>query len=799
MDPEPDLLAEFTVESLEHLEAVEPLLLAMEQSGGAQLEDYNRIFRALHSIKGAAGFLGQAPILTLSHVAESLLMGLRDGELEFDEGMVDPLLRVVDVLRSMFQALPGSIEFPDDLHAELEALLTEPRDAPAALDTRDATPDTAADEEGETGLLIGEICVELGLMTSEECARVLELQYGTDPPQSFGIVARELGLLDEGEVSEALAEQMIRLARFSTPDRAESPASSSPPTAKPSFTEASAQSPQRRTNERGETIRVRLPLLDKLMDLAGELVLSRNQLRKRLDLRAPDGLKTILQRVDQITSELQEGIMNTRMQPVGNLFDRLPRTVRDTAQKLGKEVELELDGGDVELDRSLLESLVDPLIHLIRNALDHGLEAPHERVAAGKTPCGKLLVRARHGGGHVVVEVTDDGRGIDPERVLARAIECGALAPDAASSLTETEALALVFHPGLSTAGQVTDVSGRGVGMDVVRCNIEALGGQVEITSEIGRGSRVRIRVPLTLAILPSLLVGCAGQRFAIGQAHLAEVVRVEEDDRGTRLQPIQGVQTLRLRDRLLPLIHLDRVLGIEVAAGRTKGPLNVVVLHASAGDYGLVVDEFLDGEEIVVKPLSPFVADCRWFAGAAILGDGAVAMILDVEGLAARARLDLHVGESVSQVHAPESDQVARSLIVFDAAPGERFCFPLGELQRLERIGPDAIERVGSREFVQHRGRAIPLVRLDRVLPVGPLSGDHDELYVLIPRRSDGTVGILASRIVDTLVSTLQPTASDGEPRVDGLLGRMVLDGHLTHCLEAEGLLRAAGIEVQS
>jgi two-component system chemotaxis sensor kinase CheA len=785
MDFDQELLDEFTVESLEHLDAVEPLLLALETEGGASTDDYNSIFRALHSIKGAAGFLGLDRIQALSHVSESLLMRLRDGERAFEPAMADPLLQVVDTLRALLGALPEVTDFPQELHDAIQAL----------IDGEAPGPGAAAPREDRPRVRFGEVAVDLGYLRPEQVHELLGAQANLTDKRSFGTIARELGLLDEVQLKTIGAEQALRMARakaaaaVSKRDGGEE--------ADDDFVLDTGQAAPRRAagEKRTETIRVAVPLLDKLIDLAGELVLSRNQLRQRLEHETVPGVKNILQRMDLITSELQENIMYTRMQPMRGLLDKLPRQVRDVSGKLGKKVELFTVGGDVELDRSILEALSDPLTHLIRNSLDHGIEAPADRAAAGKPESGTLSVRAFHESGQVIVEISDDGRGIDGRKVLAKAVERGAVGHEEAAAMDEREAIQLIFHPGLSTAEQVTDVSGRGVGMDVVRTNIQQLGGQIDLESEVGRGTTVRIRLPLTLAIIPSLIVAVEGERFAIPQVNLIEVLRLRPDELDARTALVHGVRMLRLRDEMLPLVGLAETLGIERADAPRR--LSVIVLRADNNSFGLVVDELHDNEEIVVKPLSRYTKACTWFAGATILGDGAVAMILDGHGLLDKAGLELRRLSDAARVAAQTDRSLrgGRSMIVFDSALDERFALPLGQIQRLERIDASAIERVGHREFVQYRGQPIPVLRLEQLLPVAPLEITGDSLYVLIPRAGEGRVGILASRVVDTLVTDVEPEPD--QEVAPGQLGKAILDGQLTLFLDCEALVANSGLEL--
>jgi two-component system chemotaxis sensor kinase CheA len=870
---DPNLISEFVTESLEHLEAVEPLLLDMEKQGCTGPDSMNEIFRAVHSIKGAAGFLGLESIQSLSHAMESLLMRLRDAEIPFHAGMVDPLLSGVDRLRSMLSGLPQSegtravalIEQlerlldpsggdSDPVQGDLDSIVERHRrqghqigvlalpsrkrerdrllgkvarigsvlavDRPergqaliaSALDIdliaeaigiaaerlmlhnqpQDADASNRADVSSVPSMVsevdrrLARLAAELEYLTEDQCEQVFAAQSEASTKRSFGVTAIAMGLMtiaqDEqlrSENAKRMAEEQREILSMQTEGR----------------TTQSAREASIATEKRAETIRVSVSLLDKLMNLAGELVLGRNQLRQILEASEQRGAKAVLQNIDLITTELQENIMNTRMQPIRVLFDRLPRLVRDIANKLGKQVELDLIGGDVELDRSIIEALADPMTHLLRNALDHGLEDPSGRATMGKPSTGCVRVRAYHERGRVVIEVQDDGRGIDPEKVKEAAIDRGAITREQASAYTDKDAILLVFHPGLSTAREVTDVSGRGVGMDVVRTNIQNLGGQIDVESAIGQGTTFRIHLPLTLAIIPSLIVSSGGERFAIPQVSVVEVVRLKKGSE--QLEHIRGMEVLRLRGSLLPLIRLNRDLGIQSTASEERGG-NVVVLRSGVNQFGLVVDELHDSEEIVVKPLSQYLSDCGWYAGATILGDGRVALILDAVGMAKKAALRFNdIGEEEAARARAEKVSVGaerRSLVVFANDSDEHFAMPLEELLRLERVEPQQLERIGSKEFLKHRGRAIPLVHLESVLPVRSSSREEAEFFVLIPRLEGYEAGIVASRIVDTLDSDAQPDPA--QFAAQGLLGSAIVDDRLTLFIDTEGLLEAAGIE---
>ncbi len=868
---DPNLIAEFVAESLEHLEAIEPLLLELEKRGATDAGALNEIFRAVHSIKGAAGFLGLGNVSALSHALESLLMRLRDGQSIFRAEMADPMLRAVDALRTLLRGLPEDQGVPaTELVAGLERLLEEPAPARASAEgdvfaaacdaqrrkghhvVRVALPARKREREklearlarfGEVvpesgrktrsavvgspleldrpaealelaarGLEVvaapvagavdefplpdparplphyyGQVAVDLGLLSDEARRQVLQAQRSSLLRRSFRETALALRLLSAADADAISAAQERRLA-----DSGEALAEKVSPDLLPEHEVVPGG------EKRADTIRVSLALLDKLMNLAGELVLGRNQMRQLLETSKLAGVKEVLQSLDLVTTELQENIMNTRMQPIRVLFDRMPRLVRDIAQRLGKRVELETSGGDVELDRSIIESIADPMTHMLRNALDHGLEDPQGRAVLGKPEVGRVWVRAYHECGRVVMEVRDDGRGIDPERVKESAIARGAISHEQAAALSEKDAIQLIFEPGLSTASEISDVSGRGVGMDVVRTNIHDLGGQIDVLTAIGVGTTLRIHLPLTLAIIPSLIISVAKERFAIPQVNVVEVVRLKSE--AQQVERIRSTEVLRLRGSLLPLVRLASCLEIPALEGQKRARSNVVVLRSGPNSYGLVVDELHDNEEIVVKPVSSHLADCGWYAGATILGDGRVAMILDTLGIAKRAHIRFEqVSDEIARRSSAEPAPIApgaqrRSLVVFANTADERFAVPLGDLLRLERVDKAQLEWIGARPFLKHRGRAIPLVHLEDLLPVGGDSSDSDEFFVLIPRLEGLEAGIVAARIVDTLESDAQPDAT--QLHAPGLLGSAIVEDRLTLFLDTARLLEAAGIE---
>jgi two-component system chemotaxis sensor kinase CheA len=458
-----------------------------------------------------------------------------------------------------------------------------------------------------------------------------------------------------------------------------------------------------------KTLRIDVEVLNRMMNLVGELVLTRNQMLQS-GVEATN-FPELARRLDSVTADLRETVMQARMQPVGNLFGKFPRMVRDLAQTCGREVRIEFSGQETGLDKSLLEAIKDPLTHAVRNAVDHGIEPPNVRVMAGKPSEGCLKLRAFHQSGSVVIELADDGAGIAIERVLAKAIERGLVTQEQAADMTEREALQLIFLPGFSTAAAVTTVSGRGVGMDVVRANVEKVGGSVELESKVGVGTTLRLRVPLTLAIVPALVVRSGGQSFALPQSALVELVYVPKRDEEKAVERMGTAELYRLRERLLPVVWLDRLLGLETRSGEDRHGFYMAVLEAEGCRYGLVVDDLLAPEEIVVKPLSAVLKEIGLFSGATVLGSGMLALILDIGATAARAGVK-PVEEEVGEIEVLDGNMGGAevSLLVFEARARERTALPLDAVERIESVPLTQIEYAGGRPLLQYRGELLPL-----------------------------------------------------------------------------------------
>jgi two-component system chemotaxis sensor kinase CheA len=549
-----------------------------------------------------------------------------------------------------------------------------------------------------------------------------------------------------------------------------------------------------------ETIRISVGLLDSLMNLAGEMVLGRNRLLRiagRSD-NGPDNsqMQSVVQEISSVTSNLQDTIMRARLQPVGGLFGKFTRIVRDLSHKLNKEIQLEIFGDDVELDRTLLEGLSDPLTHLVRNSVDHGIEAPANRTAKGKSSCGTIRLSAAHLAGRVQIEVLDDGGGMDPERLKSKAIEKGILTVDQAARMTDSDALQLIFAAGFSTAAAVSDISGRGVGMDVVKTNIEKLGGHVELDSRLGQGTRIIIRLPLTLAIVPALIVGCRGTNYALPQINVDEIVHPGEE---YPLKSMGGARVLELRGQLLPVVDLSDLLG-HPPRENTKQENFVVVLRLDHVSYGLIVNEIISNEEIVVKPLGRHLRTVPYYTGATILGQGEIAMILDpnsmAQGRISASQLALNASKS-SEVAL--SDSTSERVLIFQETDGEFLAIHLKKVMRVESVKGSDIERIGSMDCLRkNHDSTLRLVQLSDLIPIKPQTQRAEEFFLIVPRPPFDGLSLVASRIVDS--ADLSDDQIDRATfKAKGLQGSAVLSDRLSLVLDFDAIaemLNAGGDE---
>lgn len=749
MDDDAEIIAEFLVESHENLDQLDRDLVELEKAPGSR-ELLSSIFRTIHTIKGTSGFLAFNRLEALTHVGENLLSRLRDGEMEMTAHVAQVLLTMVDAVRALLDAVEahgsdaaGDADV-DGVVAALRAVLEGPADTEAAPETVAEAP---AHPEVET------------------------VDASADDPDQAPVEApvseTEIDALEARLVAEVLTEPV-----------AESVAGTAP--AAPTEDDTTRRAVD-------ASVRVDVDLLDALVQLVGELVLTRNQVLQRTESQDDVELVRAVQRLDLVASELQEGIMKTRMQPIGQVWSKMPRIVRDLALQLGRDVDLQMEGHDTELDRSLLEALKDPLTHLVRNALDHGIERPDVRAAAGKPAQGRLLLRAFHESGQVVVEISDDGAGIDPEQIASVAMKRGVITREQADRMEPRELVNLIFRPGFSTATEVTNVSGRGVGMDVVRTNIERIGGTVDMQSQVGLGTTCRVRIPLTLAIIPALVVGEHGETYAIPQANLVELVRLEGEDLVRGVENLAGAPVLRLRGHLLPLVSLAEVLGRERPAGDA---MTVVVVQNDGQRFGLCVEEVHDTQEIVVKPIGRQLKMLPTYAGATIMGDGRVALILDVPGIA-------HA-QNVAQVSGSDADAPAvaaedsTALLVLEVSNGRRAALPLREVSRLEEFDVSRIERSGNAEAVQYRDGILPLVRLTSAIGLVETVRDDEQVSVVVHESADHRVGIVIDRVLD-VVDTAVVRSEVG--RRAGVLGSAVIQDRVTDLVDLDAVVALTGV----
>ncbi|WP_313103471.1 hybrid sensor histidine kinase/response regulator [Brevundimonas sp.] len=791
-----DVIIEFVSEAREGIEAVDAKLVRFEQTPDDP-DLLGDIFRLIHSLKGGSGFLGLMRLQSVTHAAENVLGLYRDGTLAVDAASVSVILDAVDVVRAVIEGLAETGVEPqgDDraLIARLDRIYAgdsaPAATAPAASRSLlervggEATLDAACEgalavlvTAPDTGLLFAGI--DLDRVQAEWREALCGVARATAAP---GALQRALA----ETFGEALASHeaaFVQAVRQNLLDlEAEAEAVDALLVAPPAEREAEPARADRAELAKGpQTIRVGVETLEGLMTMVSELVLIRNQLIQTLRDQPETPFAGPLHRLNQVTSELQEGVMTTRMQPIGGAWAKLPRLVRDLASDLGKRIDLIMTGEETELDRQVMELIRDPLTHMIRNAADHGLETPEQRRAAGKPETGRITLSARHEGGAILIEMADDGRGLPAARIRAKALDVGLINPAQAAAMSDAEARQLIFLPGFSTAASVTAVSGRGVGMDVVRTNIEAIGGAVELASVEGQGTRFTIRIPLTLSIIAGLVVECCGERFAMPQASIIELVSAN-GTAGRRIEQINGAEVLRLRDRLLPLVSLQALLGLEAPEG-PRGEACIVVARVGAFDFGVIVDRVFDTEEIVVKPTASILRHLKLYSGATILGDGAVIMILDFKGMAVEAGAGslLNGGDEVL-IEAATGEADAEALLVFRAADDGLKAAPLAGVARIEELEPSMLEWADGRSLVQYRGQLMPVLGADgAALSRAP----EAKRPLLVFSRGARSLGLVAEEIVDIVEAAATAELAGAST---GVSGSLVVAGRATELIDVD------------
>jgi two-component system chemotaxis sensor kinase CheA len=725
------IINEFIVESYENLDQLDQDLVGLEQNPG-EVSILSSIFRTIHTIKGTCGFIGFSKLESVAHVGENLLSKLRDGELALNPPITSALLAMVDAIRQMLACIEENQNEGDVDYSELIGTLTTLLKGDSA---ETAPVPTESSPKAEA---------------SEEVAPVVD-QAQDDPPAQ--VVVPEAKQEDTPAKS---AESAGGVEKKSMAD----------------------------TN-----IRVDVNLLDQLMNLVGELVLARNQILQFGDQGQDPVFAATTQHLNLVTTELQEGVMKTRMQPIGNVWNKFPRVVRDLATSCNKKIRLEMEGKETELDKTLIEAIKDPLTHIVRNSADHGIESPEDRVAAGKPEEGMLKLRAFHEGGQVNIEIIDDGGGIDPKKIKQKALDKNVITQEQAARMSDRELVNLVFSAGFSTAAKVTNVSGRGVGMDVVKTNIEKIGGTVDIQSKYKEGTTLKIKIPLTLAIIPALTVMTGGDRYAIPQVNLLELVLLEGEQAKSAVEFIQGAPVYRLRGHLLPLIYLNEELKVDRKEDNDK--VNIVVLQADERQFGLVVEGVRDTEEIVVKPLSQQLKGISAFSGSTIMGDGKVALILDVMGLAQSARVVTQNRERArldSSDRGDEKSSDKQTLLIFGLGESGRMAIPLSMVARLEEFKRTEIEKSGEQEVVQYRGEIMPLICLSKILLGDSSSAEKENLQAIVYTQNGKSVALVADKILDIVEESI--TVERGSNR-KGTLGTVVVQDMVTDLLDAEAIVR--------
>ncbi|MBM9537163.1 hybrid sensor histidine kinase/response regulator [Desulfobulbus alkaliphilus] len=806
-----EIVQGFVEESLEHLAGIENDLLAIEEAGtDIDVELVNKVFRAAHSIKGGAGFMGLSVIQDLAHASENVLGLIRAGKLVPTPEIINVLLLAADELQRLIENISTSNTIDISSHTIALNSIFEGGEAPASASMRATNTDIPApDDPFETA--------KISVDATAESANPVEPEIRVE-----SAVREEEHLAEESEDSYSEDDDLVN--------------------ALPSETGGTPKTRRSSSSQKTDTtIRVTVSLLDQLMNLAGELVLSRNQLLQTITSGDVRNAEAVGQRIDLVTSELQEAIMLTRMQPIGNVFNKFPRVVRDLSKKLGKQIDLTIVGKDVELDKTIIEAINDPLTHLVRNSVDHGIESPQDRTRKGKDACGLIVLKAYHAAGQVVIEISDDGKGLDGDMLAEAAVKKGLISSDQAKVMSEKERINLILLPGFSTAKKVTDVSGRGVGMDVVKTNLDQLGGSIEIDSEVGKGSTISIKLPLTLAIIPCQIVMTGGERYAIPQVNLEELLRIPAAKVKERVERVGDAEVVRLRGNLLPLIRMADVFDIEptyfdpvneetypdrrrnIADRRSKSTplfrdpsaqektnsleareesdqkqprkeqerrqspssaLNIVVVSTGAMKYGIIVDRLHDSEEIVIKPLGRHLQQCQGYAGATIMGDGRIALILDVSNIARMAGLtSLDGSERAGELAEAAKEALTKArdkqaLLTFSSSPSEQFGVPLNQVERVEKIKRTDIEEIGGRRVMQYRGGSLPLISIDEVASVLPLA-DRDDLLVIVFHLAGKDIGLLATGPIDAI--EISAEIDDVTLKQTGIMGSTIIAAKTT------------------
>ena len=819
-----EILQEFLVESYENLDQLDRDLLELEEVP----DDCDRlasVFRTIHSIKGASGFLALSKLERLTHVGESLLVPLRDGEIRLNNEIATALLQMVDAVRNMLGTIETTGEEGEEDYAELVGVLEklqnqsapaandsseagneqpatdtkptpEPNDSPtessSAPDKPEPTPTQAPEASNPAAESPSSVSKADGEAPEPAPLKVHDSGDAADSSNAKPPEADQESTYAETVAAVAAAELKASdqhtpattppVASTLPPIDGPNPAMNSPEPQTPNSDAIagksgvqSTSSPKPNSDKKSvadKTLRVDVEILDNVMNLVGELVLSRNQVLQ-FSKDEDSAVNAALQKLNHVTTELQEAVMKTRMQPIRNVWSKLPRVVRDLSNLCGKKVQVEMEGADTELDKTVLEAIKDPLTHVVRNSVDHGIETPEERKTLGKPEAGTLSLRAFHEGGQVNIEIADNGRGLDLERIRQKAIDRGIITLEQAATMHDREVISLILLPGFSTAAKVTNVSGRGVGMDVVKTNIESIGGTLDVQSVSGQGTTLRIKLPLTLAIVPALIVRSLDQSFAIPQVNLLELVRLDRDRAAKEIEYVYGTPVCRLRGNLLPILYLDEILELRTPEERREREIaedqdytvNIVVLQAEDRQFGLVVDAITDTQEIVVKPLDQFLKGIGTFSGATIMGNGSVSLILDAIGMAQQGKIlsdqDNRTPDNLD--YDPTKLSRRESWLLVDPGDGNQAAIRLDGIARLEEFANEQLELIDNRTVVQYRGQIMPIIDVNGHFQQVEIDPNREAINVVVYNDGTRNIGVIVHDILDILD---EPRMTEDDPQ---------------------------------
>jgi two-component system chemotaxis sensor kinase CheA len=819
-----ELTNDFIEEAMMHIKTVEKKILQLVENK-KNPEAINEIFRAVHSIKGTAGFFKFDKIVELSHSMESLFGEIRNNTYSICEKDIDILLSANDCLKLLVDNINNAENINiSEIVTSIQKIIK--KDA-LNIDESEISIDTELnlnlidlklipfkindniiekvkkrghmfyeiiininEDLGETHQTIDEFMKILGsigeIIDSYTNAETYLSLNDVDEPIIHILIS---SVLEKSLISLAINLEENKILDFSIDDFLQE---------RETHEQVSSANEVKIVNSyyKEESVRVRVSLLNELLNLTGELVLGRNQLLRTMEKHKSDiqGMDRIIQNIDHVTSRLQGKIMQTRMQPLVNIFDKFPRIIRDLSKSLSKEINLEVQGGEVELDKSIIEALVDPLVHLVRNAADHGLETPKERKLAGKTEGGTIKLKAYYKSGFAIIDVIDDGKGIDLEKVKSKALENEIISSAELLNMSEKEIMELILKPGFSTSENISNISGRGVGMDVVKTNMKKMGGNIEIYSIKNKETNIRLIIPLTLAIISALIVESSNLKFALPQVNIKEIVRIVPNDKNKKLEYVSGRLVLRLREKLLPIVNLSEVLSSErINISNYEKIIRILIVKIGFKEFGLMVDEIYDGEEILVKSLPKYIKDSECYSGVTILGDGKVAMILDINSIAEKAKLKLNneidIASNTEKYEKGMQLCELNEIILFKCSKHETFAMEVAMVERVEEIKHESIEHVGNEEYVKIRGKILKIIRPSNYIPISKSENIMKKHYIIIP-KSNKSVGILINKIYDSTKIDINENLDIDSIKFKGISGSIVIEDKIVLLLNANELL---------